>query len=269
MKRRPLTLPSVGAGALLFAALASAPASAGLTAEQLADVGVTPPADARLPLDAKLSGLDGRVTSLGDAIGGRPAVVVFADYDCPQLCSPILALAGVALGRSGLDPGKDYRLVVIGFNPKATADDGKRMVGGEIGFASPVGRATKTLMASEEVAARLTSAVGYHYAYDPALGRFAHPAALLVVTSDGRLSRVLSGLAITGDDARLALVEAGKGTIGAIVDQVRLLCYGFSAGVGFYADRIRILLAAGGVATLFALGGGLLALARASARRRA
>ena len=89
------------------------------------------------------------------------------------------------------------------------------------------------------------------------------------MTSDGRLSRVLSGLAITGDDARLALVEAGKGTIGALADQVRLLCYGFSAAVGFYADRVRILLAAAGVATLVAVSAGLLTLARASARRRA
>ncbi len=267
MKRPTPTLLRIGA--LVLAMLTSAPASAGLTAEQLANVGVTPPVDARLPLDARLTDLDGRATSLSDAIGGRPAVVVFADYDCPQLCSPILALAGLALGRSGLVPGRDYRLVVIGFNPKATADDGKRMIGGQIGFASPIGQATTALMASEPIAARLTSAVGYHYAYDPALARFAHPAALLVVTSDGRLSRVLSGLAITGDDARLALVEAGKGTIGALADQVRLLCYGFSAAVGFYADRVRILLAAAGVATLVAIAAGLLTLARASARRRA
>ena len=149
---------------MLAAALAgfAGPASASLTAEQLADVGVTPPADATLPLDARLRDLDGRATSLGDAIGGRPAVVVFADYDCPQLCSPILALAGAALGESGLEAGTDYGLVVIGFNPKATAADGKRMIGGQIGFASPVGRATRALIASDAVAARLTSAAGYH-----------------------------------------------------------------------------------------------------------
>lgn len=256
------------AGALVLAALASAPAVAGLTAEQLADVGVNPPPDARLPLDARLTDVGGHATSLGDAIGGRPAVVVFADYDCPQLCSPIIALAGRALGESGLVAGTDYRLVTIGFNPKATAADAERMVGGQIGFASPVGRATRALMASGAVAARLASAVGFHYAYDPALRRFAHPAALLVVTSDGRLSRVLSELAITGADVRLALVEAGRGTIGALADQVRLLCYGFSASVGFYADRVRITLAAAGVATLLAIGAGLFALARASAGRR-
>jgi protein SCO1 len=254
--------------ALLAALLMGGPAIGGLTAEQLADLGVTPPPDAGLPLDAQLTDLDGRPTSLGEAIGDRPAVVVFADYDCPQLWSPILALAGVALGESGLRAGTDYRLVVIGFNPRATAADGRRMVDGQIGFSTPVGRATVALIASDKVAARLTTAVGFHYAYDPALARFAHPAALLVVTSSGRLSRVLSGLAITGADVRLALVEAGKGTIGAIADQVRLLCYGFSASIGLYTDRVRVLLMAAGVTTLFAMGAGLMTVARASARRR-
>jgi protein SCO1/2 len=79
---------------------------------------------------------------------------------------------------------------------------------------------------------------------------------------------VLSGLAITSNDVRLALIEAGGGKIGQIADQVRLLCYGFSASVGYYADRIRILLALAGVATLCGLGAGLLAISRASARRR-
>ena len=266
MKRRSRIL--LRAAAFILAALIGGPAVATLTAEQLTDVGVRPPPGARLPLDARLTDLDGRATSLGDAIGGRPAVVVFADYDCPQLCSPILALAGVALGKSGLAAGSDYRLVIIGFNPKATAADGRRMVDGQVGFASPVGRATTALMASEPVAERLASAVGFHYAYDPALSRFAHPTALLVVTSDGRLSRVLAGLAVTGADARLALIEAGGGTIGGLVDQVRLVCYGFSASVGYYADRVRILLAAAGVTTLFAVGGAVIALTRASARRR-
>ena len=255
--------------ALATAILTGEPAGAALAPDQLTDVGVRPPPGATLPLDARLTGLDGRATTLGAAIGGRPSVVIFADYDCPQLCSPILALAGDALAKSGLTPGADFRLVVIGFNPRATADDGKRMVGGQIGFDTPVGRATTALIASAPVVARLTAAVGYHYAYDAERGRYAHPVALLVVTANGRLSRVLSGLAISGGDVRLALVEAGKGTIGAIVDQVRLLCYGFSASVGFYTNRVRILLAAGGIATVLAIAVGFIALLRQTPARRA
>jgi protein SCO1 len=254
--------------ALMAAMLLGQPAAAALAPDQLADVGVRPPPNASLPLDARLTDLDGRPTTLGEAIGGRPAVVVFADYDCPQLCSPILALTGGALAKSGLAPGVDYRLVVIGFNPRASAADGKRMVGGEIGFGTAVGRATTALRASEPVVARLTSAVGYHYAYDSARARYAHPVALLVVAANGRLSRVLSGLAISGADVRLALIEAGRGEVGAIANQIQLLCYGFGASIGHYTDRIRILLGATGAATLLAIAAGLMMLSRTTARRR-
>jgi len=262
-----MTAWSAWRGVILMAAmLLGQPAAAALAPDQLADVGVRPPPDANLPLDARLTDLDGRPMTLGDATGGRPAVVVFADYDCPQLCSPILAMTGGALAKSRLEPGVDYRLVVIGFNPRATASDGKRMVGGQIGFGTAVGRATTALRASEPVVARLTSAVGYHYAYDIERARYAHPVALLVVTANGRLSRVLSGLAISGSDVRLALIEAGKGAIGAS-DQIRLLCYGFGASIGFYTDRIRILLGAAGAATLLVIAAGLVLLSRTAERR--
>ena len=146
MKRLSLAL-LIGA---LFAMVISAPATAGLTAQQLSNVGVRPPPDARLPLDAPLTDLEGRSTTLGYAIADRPAMVIFVDYDCPQLCSPIVALAGRALGASGLKPGTDYRLIIIGFNPQATAADGKRMIGGQIGFATPVGRVTTGFTASKK-----------------------------------------------------------------------------------------------------------------------
>ena len=100
MKRLSLAL-LIGA---LFAMVMSASATAGLTAQQLSEVGVRPPPDARLPLDAPPTDLKGRSMTLGQALDDRPAMVIFVDYDCPQLCSPIVALAGRALGASGLSP---------------------------------------------------------------------------------------------------------------------------------------------------------------------
>jgi len=253
---------------LLAASLAAAPALAALTAEQLAGVGVQPPPDARLPLDAPLVDLDGRATTLGQAFGGRPAVVVFTDYACTQLCSPILAVTAGALSGSGVTPGVDYRLVVIGFNPRATAADARRMVEGEIGDRA-LRRATTALIAAEAVANRLTAVVGYTYVYDESLRRYAHLAALFVVAGDGRVARILSGFAITDEDVRLALVEAGKGAVGGLGDQIRLLCYGFNGAVGYYVDLVRTLLAAAGAATLIGVAGGVFAASRIATRRRA
>ena len=255
--------------AFLIANVFSLPAAAALTAEQLASVGVNPPPGATLPLDAPLKDLDGRSTTLRRVVADAPAVIVFADYRCTQLCSPILAVTGQALAKSGLDPGRDYRLIVVGFNPAATAADARQMVAGQIGFDTPVGRATFPLMGSERSVRQLTTSVGYHFVYDAENTRFAHPAALLIVTPGGRLSRLLTGLSITGDDARSALIEAKSGAVAAFVNQVRLLCYGLGASVGRYGGQVRILLAAAGAATLLAIAAALLLLSRAGARGRA
>jgi protein SCO1 len=142
------------------------------------------------------------------------------------------------------------------------------MVAGQIGFDTPVGRATFPLMGSERSVRQLTTSVGYHFVYDAENIRYAHPAALFIVATNGRLSRILTGLSITGDDARSALIEAKSGAVAAFVKQVRLLCYGLSASVGRYGGQVRILLAATGVATLLAIAAALLLLSRASARGR-
>jgi protein SCO1/2 len=83
-----------------------------------------------------------------------------------------------------------------------------------------------------------TDAAGYRFAYDPARDQFAHPAAAYVVTGDGHVARALSGIGLDGPDLRLALVDAGKGTIGGIVDQIHLLCYGFDPARGIYTASI-------------------------------
>jgi protein SCO1 len=255
--------------ALLAATLLRLPASAALTEAQLASVGVRPPPGVSVPLDAPLADLDGRATTLRRVVGDRPAVLVFADYRCTQLCSPILAVAGGALSKSGLVPGRDYRLIVVGFNPRATRADGRAMIGGEIGFDTPVGRATFPLMGDEASVRGLTQSVGYHFVYDEENARYAHPAALLIVTPDGRLSRVLAGLSLTGEDVRTALIAAKGGGVAGFVNQVRLLCYGLGASVGRYAGPVRILLAATGAATLLVIAAALLLLSRSGARGRA
>jgi len=75
------------------------------------------------------------------------------------------------------------------------------------------------------------------------------------VTADGRVSHALSGLALDPADMRLAIVEAGDGRIGSVVDQVRLLCYGFDPSHGFYNLAIGRALSIGGGVTVALLAG--------------
>ena len=78
---------------------------------------------------------------------------------------------------------------------------------------------------------------------------------LVVSPADGRVSHALSGLALDPADLRLAIVEAGGGRIGSVVDRVRLLCYGFDPSHGFYNLAIGRALSIGGGVTVALLAG--------------
>ena len=266
--------PSVSAAIALTLALPPAmltnlaPAAAGYSASQLQALSASPPRNATLPLALSFRDEVGRATTLGDAIGGVPAIVIFADYTCHTLCGPILEFAAAGLAKSGLRPGADYRLVVIGLDPKDGLDAARAMRTAHVGAASPVGGAAIFLSGREAEITAATQAVGLHYAYDTEHDQFAHPAAVYVADAGGHISRVLSALGLDGGDLRLAIVDAGHGSVGTLADRIHLLCYGYDSVRGIYTERITTMLEIAAGATLLVLAGGFLALV-ARERRRA
>ncbi|ACL61632.1 hypothetical protein [Methylobacterium nodulans] len=238
--------------ALLIALLpvaAPVTAQAGLSEADLAGAGLSPPAGARLPLALRFTDQTGRVLALGDALGERPALVLPVDFTCRTLCGPALAVVASVLAQTGLRPGADYRLIVLGLDPKDSLQEGRALLDAQV--ADPALRDATTLLRGEAAAvAGLTRAVGYHTAYDAEHDQFAHPAAVLAVTPDGHLSRALSTLALDGRDLRLALLEAGRGTIGGVAGRLAVLCYGFDAAHGIYTLAISRLMMIAAVLTV-------------------
>ena len=65
-------------------------------------------------------------------------------------------------------------------------------------------------VAGADGAARVAEAVGYRYRRDPASGEYAHGAAIFVLRGDGRLARVLQGVAPTAAEL-VAALDAASG----------------------------------------------------------
>jgi protein SCO1 len=241
------------------------PAYAGLAPAQLDAVKADPKAGAAFALTLRFMGADGTEHALGDIVGDAPAVIVFADYTCTNLCGPILSFAAAGLAKTGLKPGRDYHLIVIGLDPKDGPAAADAMEAARIGPNDPVAKASVFLIGNKPGIEAATQAAGYHYIYDKDTDQFAHPAAAYVIASDGRIVRVLSGLGLTGGgDLRLALVDAGKGRIGNLLDQITLCCFGFDPARGIYTASITKILTIMGCMTvaIMAVGICLLALAR-------
>lgn len=242
-------------------------ACAGLSRADLQAIDAAPPSSAALPLTLSFRDDSGRPRTLRDALGDKPAVLIFADYTCHTLCGPILDFTAAALRQSGLRPGVDFRLIVIGIDPKDDIGTARAMRNERLGRDDPVAR-TAVFLAGDVPAIRsATAALGYRYTYDAGHDQYAHPAAAYVLDARGAVVRVLSGLGLSGADMRLALVAAGNGRVGTFADHIRLLCYGYDPARGIYTERITFFLELGALATVAGLAGAI-ALMTVKARQR-
>jgi protein SCO1/2 len=100
----------------------------------------------------------------------------------------------------------------------------------------------------------VTSAVGFHYKWDPSLKLYAHASAVYVLTPEGRLSKYFYGINYSATDMRFGLVQASHNKIGTAVDQLLLFCAHFDPHSGKYTVAIVAVLRLVGAVTLLALG---------------
>jgi len=254
-----LAVTLLAAAGVAFPALCS-PANAAFTPTQLRAISADPAPGAALPLQLGFIDQSGRPRTLGTALAGTPDIVIFADFTCHTLCGPILEFAAAGLSKTGLRPGADYHVVIIGLDPKDGLDAARAMAAAHFTPDDPVKQAAVFLTGTQPAITAATAALGYHYRYDAQHDQFAHPAAVYVTDAKGEVTRVLSGLGLDGADLRLALIDAGRGAIGTLGDQIRLLCYGYDPVRGIYTERITLFLELAAGATLLILAGGISAL---------
>jgi protein SCO1/2 len=221
----------------------------------LKEVGLDKHHNELVPLDTPFVDELGRDVTLGAYFGKKPVVLVLAYYDCPMLCGLVLNGAVASLETLSLDAGKDFEFVVVSFNPGDTPASAKTKYDGYVArYGRPRGAAGFHFLTGRESSIKaLTSAVGFKYAYDPAIGQYAHPSLMTVLTPEGRISRYLYGFDFPGYDLRLALVEAASGTIGTPLDKALLYCYHYDPATGKYGFAILNVVRLGGLLTVAAM----------------
>lgn len=239
--------------------------------EALREVGFDQKLDQQVPLDLQFRDESGKSVRLGDFFGTRPVVLSLAYFSCPMLCGLHLNGLASSLKPLRLEPGQDFEIVTVSFDPRDTPDKATvkkkdtleryERRGAENGWHFLTGDA-------EQIRA-LTSAVGFRYQYDEKRGEFAHPAGVVLLTPEGHVSRYLFGIDYSPRDLRLGLVESAQGKIGTLVDQVLLFCFHYDPSMGRYSAIALNSVRVGGVLTLLGLvvfiGGAL----RRESRRRA
>jgi len=230
----------------------------------LRDVGFDQHLGDTVPLDAVFRDESGRAVKLGDYFGRRPVVLSLAYYECPMLCTVTLNGLASALEVLAFDPGRDFEVVTVSFEPKETPELAAAKKAAYLRRYKRPGAAAAWHFLTGDAAAirRLTGAVGFRYVWDERTKQYAHASGVMVLTADGRLARYLYGVEYAPKDLRFAIVEASQGRILSPVDRLLLYCYHYDPELGRYGKSVMALLRVGGVLTLAAIGAMIFGLRR-------
>jgi protein SCO1 len=242
---------------VLCVVIAALPACAqeATTPPILRDVSIAQNLNARISPDLTFRDEAGKTVRLGDYFGQKPILLSLVYFDCPALCTEVLNGELRTMRSISLNLGKDFDAVTVSFEPKDTPAlaKAKRDV-----YAGQYGRPGAQdhwhfLTGEQQSIDALTQAVGFHYAYDSAGRQYAHAAAIMVLTPDGRIARYFYGVQFPARDVRLGLVEASDGRIGTPTDHALLYCYQYDPMTGKYGFVVMNLVRAAGGVTVLAL----------------
>jgi protein SCO1/2 len=222
----------------------------------LKNVGMRQNLNQPIPADLTFTDDLGRTVRLGDYFGKRPIILNLVYFTCPMLCGEVLSGLENSLRMMKFDVGKEFDVITVSFDPHDTPEAAAKKKseflrrynrpGAEQGWHFLVGH--------QDAIDSLTRAAGFDYEYDPKTRQFAHTAAILVLTPEGRITQYYYGIEYPPKDLRLGLVEAGTGKIGNVVDALLLYCYHYDPEQGKYSATILRVLRLAGVATMLFIG---------------
>ena len=215
--------------------------------------------DAQVPLDLQFSDESGQAVKLGDYFHpNRPVLLIMVYFGCPKLCS--LSLNGVtkAVRKIDLQPGREFEIVTVSFNPK----EGPELAAAKkANYIKSLGKPEAAagwhfLTSSDPTAAKtLGDAIGFGFRLNPETGQYLHEAGIYLCTPEGRVSRVEQGVEFDAEVLRDSLIHASEGKISSGLFGVALACgiVHFDTQTGKYTWAAMTIMRVTGIMTLILL----------------
>jgi protein SCO1 len=221
----------------------------------LVNVGFDPQLNAQIPLDLAFTDEMGNPVQLRQYFGKKPVVLAFVYFTCPMLCNQVEQSLVGTLKMISFNPGTDYEVVFISFDPSDKPDEALRKKHEAMSrFARPSTEpGWHFLTGSPEAIDAAAKAADFRYSYDAKTKLFGHASGILLLTPDGRISRYFFGVEYPPSNVRLGLVDASAGKIGTPVDHLLLFCYQYDPTKARYSATVLTVIRMGGVVTLFCM----------------
>ena len=180
-----------------------------------------------ISLDIPFLDENGNETTFRKLMDGKPAIVTLNYYECPGICSPQLNDLAATLERLDLVEKQDYEVITVSIHKgdtPALATQKKRnhLASMQRSFNA---QAWHFLLGVEESSRDFANSVGFHYEKTVGPGGkvdYIHPAVLVVLSPEGKITRYLNGVDQLPFDVKMALIEASDGRVGPTIAKTLL-----------------------------------------------
>lgn len=192
----------------------------------------------------------------------KPVLLNLVYYSCPMLCNLVLNGQTAVLRDIPWTPGEEFEIVTISIDPTEMfnlAVHKKQVYLNNYGKPAPGWHFLTDYNGNVK---KLAEQVGFQYRYDGKQEQYAHAAAIMFLTPEGKMSRYLYGIRFRTRDVRLALTEASESKLGVTIDKVLLYCFHYDPAARSYVLFATNLMRGGGILTVLILGAILLRLFR-------
>ena len=211
-----------------------------------------------IPLDLQFTDEQGQTVLLGDYFNQeKPIILVLAYYKCPMLCTLVLNGLTQSVYKLKMQFGDDYKILTVSIDPTESFElaAGKKQSHLKMLNQTENNDGWTFLTGTESSIRKLADAVGFKYYYVEDRDEFAHPAVIMLLSEEGKISRYLYGIEYKMNDLKLGLLEAAEGKVGSTIDRLILYCYHYDPNAKGYVVLAANVMKIGGAATLVVLFG--------------
>lgn len=214
---------------------------------ELIKAGLTQKLGGKVSLETPFLDSNGMASSIESrTISGKPTILIPAYYHCPRLCGLLLNGVKRLISTMSLTLGEDYSVVTVSFDPSDTLKNAELRKNEFSRELPEVSRNFWSFLIGTAANIRIVmDQIGFKYMEDQ--GEYAHSAAIIILTPEGKISQYFTGIEFNPFDVKLALIEASGGKIGTPVDHVLLYCFRFDPTKGKYTWAAFNVMRVGGI----------------------
>ena len=211
---------------------------------------------AYIPLDTIFINENGNEVELRTFFNKEiPTVLTLNYFECPMLCTLVLNGLAESLKNLTLNAGDDFQVITIDINPNEKtlfANQKKKNYIKAFGLEN-MKNDWHFLTGNQESIKKIADSIGYIYYYDEQRDEYMHPAAITLLSSEGKISRYLYGIEYLIKDLKLGILEASEGKIGSTLDKIILYCYHYDPYKNTYTIFATNVMRLGGIFTIIFL----------------